>query len=429
MAILKEITDDLKQVLRGIATAGNAVNKASRKSFARGANEQSFQFPCLISSSSPVDMASTMVRNLDRLYASFVQIYLSGEGIIDLNYIKNPRQFIAQYQSQFSLENSIDDEEIDEFMEYYKDFTEAGNAMFVDDNNNIVLLYQEGTCSPTMKEKLKKGMETVDTLYNTKAVPTYEANEDIKKRILQDYSDDIENQKKLEELKVTSKIMGPRLTDMDVKKLNDMQPYVLELKLLATKGDTSFSEYINYDVGIKTTLHLGKSDVIIQNIVYILKNKNPMFNFIRWTTGELSLMKDIILNLNDINFNVANRYDPTGKFISALKKMKKTPVKVTTNGLSKVIPFATIVITSYEYSTILNEYGFDLKNVTFANKVMSELYLLCFAIIDEGSRTIDILLDGHTSGFQTYSLDILEKETTMNSNKLGKEFIRMLGGN
>lgn len=429
MAILKEITDDLKQVLRGIATAGNAVNKASRKSFARGANEQSFQFPCLIASSSPVDMASTMVRNLDRLYASFVQIYLSGEGIIDLNYIKNPRQFIAQYQSQFSLENSIDDEEIDEFMEYYKDFTEAGNAMFVDDNNNIVLLYQEGTCSPTMKEKLKKGMETVDTLYNTKAVPTYEANEDIKKRILQDYSDDIENQKKLEELKVTSKIMGPRLTDMDVKKLNDMQPYVLELKLLATKGDTSFSEYINYDVGIKTTLHLGKSDVIIQNIVYILKNKNPMFNFIRWTTGELSLMKDIILNLNDINFNVANRYDPTGKFISALKKMKKTPVKVTTNGLSKVIPFATIVITSYEYSTILNEYGFDLKNVTFANKVMSELYLLCFAIIDEGSRTVDILLDGHTSGFQTYSLDILEKETTMNSNKLGKEFIRMLGGN
>ena len=109
--------------------------------------------------------------------------------------------------------------------------------------------------------------------------------------------------------------------------------------------------------------------------------------------------------------------------------MKKKPVGINRSGLSKTVPFATIVITSYEYNTILNEYGFDLKNITFARKIMDELYLMCFIIMDEATQTVDMLLDGSTTGFQTYSLDILEKETTMNSNKLGKELTRMLGGN
>ena len=106
MSIFKDVVDSVKQVLRGVATAGDVISKSERKSFASRANDQTFQFPCLISSSAPVPMAATMVRNLDPVYASFVQICLSANGVIDLNYIKNPRQFIAQYQSQFNLQST-----------------------------------------------------------------------------------------------------------------------------------------------------------------------------------------------------------------------------------------------------------------------------------------------------------------------------------
>jgi hypothetical protein len=37
-----------------------------------------------------------------------------------------------------------------------------------------------------------------------------------------------------------------------------------------------------------------------------------------------------------------------------------------------------------------------------------------------------MLVDGQAD-YQTYSLDMLEREVTMNSNKLGKELTRMLG--
>lgn len=75
----------------------------------------------------------------------------------------------------------------------------------------------------------------------------------------------------------------------------------------------------------------------------------------------------------------------------------------------------------------MNNYGFDLKNVTFAEKVMKELFLMGFIIVDETTQTIDMILDGSTNGFQTYSLETLQREVTMNSNKLGQELSRMLG--
>lgn len=427
MAILKELTDDIKLALRTVANAGDKLDKASRKSFARGANEQTFQFPCLVSSSTPVPMAATMVRNLDPLYASFVQIYLSANGIVDLNYIKNPRQFIAQYQSQFNLESVEDDEMIDEFEEAYSDFIGAGHALYATEDGKIAMAFTEGTITPKISKDLLDGMQTVHSIYNTR--PIMEAKEDLKRDILDNYLQSKDAAIDKDALNATREVTAPRISERDIKKINDMKPYVLELKLLATKGDSALSEYVTYNVGVKTTCHLGKSDVMIQNIVYVLKNRDPMFNFIRWTTGELSLLKDLVLNINDIHFNIANRYDPTGRFISTLKRMKKKPVKITSSGLSKVVPFATMVITSYEYNVILNQYGFDLKNITFAKKVMDELYLMCFIIMDEGTQTVDMLLDGSTTGFQTYSLDILEKETSVNSSKLSKELTRMLGGN
>lgn len=428
MGLLRDIVDTVKDAARGIATAGNIADKAKPKSFAKGADEQTFHFPCLVANSAPVNMSTTTVRHLDQLYASFVQIYVSANGIIDLNYIQNPRQFVNQFQSQFQLE-SVEEEEDAELMglmEKFNDFNYAGNAMFAD--KNMMLLFEKGEYSPAMRAHMRENLLTTGDLY-TSGRPMYEADTDtLRGEFLNGYlqSKETNNQAMVD---ATSKLNSPRMTDREIKKLNDMQPYVLELNLLATKGGTALAQYMKFTVGVKTTLHLGKSDVLVQNLVYVLKNKNPLFNFVRWTTGEISLLKDIIFNINDIKFNVANKYDDTGKFITALKRMKKKPIKINRAGLSRTAPLGTIVITSYEYNKIKNEYGFDLKNLTFANKIMSELYLMCFVIMDEATQTVDILLDGSTVGFQTYSLDILEKETTMNSSKLSKEITRMLGGN
>jgi hypothetical protein len=56
---------------------------------------------------------------------------------------------------------------------------------------------------------------------------------------------------------------------------------------------------------------------------------------------------------------------------------------------------------------------------------MNNLFLVAFVIIDEATGTLNILYDGD-SAYQTYSLETLERENTMSSNKLGREIGRMI---
>lgn len=436
------VIDEIKGFFRASADIGDKFDKFNTRSVARGAAEQSFIFSSLVDNNIPTDMAGVLSQQLDRVYASWTQIYLSSIGLIDLSYIKNPRQFVAKYQPKGAIFESWDSEE---FLETCDEVLKDGlfgdeEMLFVEHgcNGSIhrLLLITPGTanvgCLRSMREASKSPLDG----YNTKAihqVAFYEEPEDdfaVSDTITNALSRQVDMQtskQNAEYLRATDP-RGPRISDSDVKKINDMQPYVIELKLLAIKGDTSLAKWVNFQVGVKTHLHLADSNKLMANIIDVLQNRNPVFNWIRWTTGELSLIKDIMLHMDDINFDVANKSDRTGKFISSLKELRKKSLKVTPTGINRIAPFATIAISSNTYHDIKDKYGYDLKNMAFADKVRRELFLMCFIIIDDAAHTYDILVDGQ-SDFQTYSLETLEREVSMKSSKLSKELTRMLGSN
>lgn len=104
--------------------------------------------------------------------------------------------------------------------------------------------------------------------------------------------------------------------------------------------------------------------------------------------------------------------------------MSLNPLK----GITQIIPNATLIISAYEVRYIEDNYGYNIRDIRTATRMMDALLLLAFIIVDEGTETIDILYDGRKS-FETYSLDSLEKETIQQSAKLSKELTRMLGSN
>lgn len=433
---MSSVIEDIKSAIRAGSEIGDRFDKFNVRSVARGANEQSFQFPCLIDNTIPVDMATTVTRNLDRLYASWTQIYLSSIGIIDLNYIKNPKQFIAKYQPKFKFENCEEDDCDEELKDHlYGDDISVFQKSDSEGDLTAIITPCEATAS--LRKSVNDGMKPHLSDYNLGGIygnanpdQSYEeaVSADTVNSVIDNAIQDSKNRKAMELMNGTRDVRSPKMGENDVKKINDMVPYAIELKVLAAKGDSAFSQWVNFMVGVKTTLHLAKSDTLIMNLVDVLKNRDPKFNFIRWTTGEISFFKDLLLHLDDINFDIANKSDRTGKFISSLKKIKKKYLKIGTFGVNRIAPFATVVISSSTYRDIKDRYGFDLKNMTFANKVMTELFLMCFVILDDVTRTCDILVDGQAD-YQTYSLDTLEREVTMNSNKLGKELTRMLSSN
>ena len=436
------VIEDIKTALSTAAEVSDRYDKFNVRSVARSAHEQSFIFPALIDRAIPIEYAQVITKNLDRVYASWTQIYLSSIGFIDLNYIKNPRQFIAKYQPKYRLESADSEEEFDcdDCSEELKDQLYGDNQYcFLKQSEDLdiaAIIHPSSSMALSLRKQVKEGLKPHLDGINQNGIPVccpvspkMEAGEDeLVNGLLDNTIRNSELKRNRESLISTRDGRGPKLSDTDVKKLNDMQPYALELRLLASKGDSSFSQWINYVIGVKTNLHPADTNALIKNIVYVLQNKNPMFNFIRWTTGEISLFKDIILHLDDINFDVANKTDRTGKFIASLKKMKKKYLKVGTFGVNRIAPYATIVIASSTYQEIKEGYGYDIKNLTFAHKIMEELFLMCLVIVDDVTHTVDMLVDGQQD-FQTYALETLEREVTMNSNKLGKELTRMLGSN
>ena len=90
MGLIDEITGLMRKGPEAVGRLDSI--KINTKSVARGAKDSTFQFPVLISDSAPIDMANTMARTLDQVYASFTQTWLS-EGLRwIISFIYEPRK-------------------------------------------------------------------------------------------------------------------------------------------------------------------------------------------------------------------------------------------------------------------------------------------------------------------------------------------------
>lgn len=457
--------DDLNTILKTMASAKQASSKYAHKSIARGALDGTMQFPCLISDAIPVDMASTIARTLERVYASFIQTYLSTNNTIDISVDKNPNMFLKRFHHNIKVESTVEDlyhehciesdEEYDKLMERIYDGT---TVAYVSESENKMFLFNfsdkfNSSVYESHKELLEEAMASIDfkPFPNVGNSPFYyEAigNGDLDTYAItkgMDYAydrrlNDIKNAQSLdlqrmkdshdmdkEKFKLRQTTSVPTLLkDTDVKKSNELQPYLMQLKLMAINDHNEFVQFLEFVVGVKVILHTVKSDEMIINLQNVLQNNGALFNFIRWTTGEKSLFKDILLHINDTKLDAANKSKGASPWWSTLKRLKETSrAQAAFFSRTQLVPQSTIVISAFEADSIEKNYGYNLRNPRFAVKLMQSLFLMNFVIVDEGTGTIDVLYDGETA-YQKYSLETLEREVTMNSNKIGKELTRMI---
>ena len=120
MGLIQDITSLMRKGPE-LASQVNSV-KLNTKSIARGAKDSTFQFPCLVVDSAPIDMANTVARTLDQVYASFTQTWLSMNSMFDITIDPTPLSYLRKLHQNLKIESgidelSIDDDNIDEYME------------------------------------------------------------------------------------------------------------------------------------------------------------------------------------------------------------------------------------------------------------------------------------------------------------------------
>ena len=427
--------DDILNVMRKgpeLATQINSV-KMNTKSITRGAKDSTFQFPCLIADSVPLDMANTISRTLDKVYASFTQTWLSMNSVVDITIDPTPLDYLRKMHQNLRLEGSlkdliVDDNDVESYMEKVQDGT---YKLYMSKDNSYGVVFN--VCNKTNRAILESHKELLQEYLSefdkTPLEPFYEDNiadkADIIDRFVTAQSGKASLQRQKDAASISNPVQAPKLLDRDIKKTNDMVPLGVQVRLVAVNDKKEFVQYMDFIVGVKTIMHIIQTDDMVDNLKRGIENKSLLFKFLRWTTGEISLFKDIILNLDEIKYDTT-KVKGKSPFFGTLQRLKNKKVGMTNFTVPHaVIPNTTVVISSYEVETLQQKYGIDIRREAIARMLMNNLFLMAFVIMDEGSGTVSVFYDGDQT-YQTYSIETLERDNAMNSNKLGKEIGRMI---
>lgn len=423
--------EDITNLLRKGPALQSQLNtiKLNNKSIAKGANEATFQFPCLISDTIPIDLANTLARTLDRVYADFTQSWISMHPIMDMTLDPTPMSYLKRLHQNTQLESVNEFQDNGEMYEKSIENAYSGESLLYMNRNKTygMLITAANTKTKAMLEShrdyLNQYMSEFDLNPFTEADSDGTTAYDLANNILDSKLKKVQDEKRKDIMNQTQRRESPKLLEREVKKSNDITPFGIQVRLIAKNEKNEFFQYIDFVIGVKAIMHLIKSDDMISNIQRSLQNKSVFFKFLRWTTGEISLFKNIILNLDELKDDASNR---SNRWFPTLKRLKKKKVGIHDFTVPHaVIPNTTLVISSYEADYLENNLAIDIRDTTIVKKIMDNLFLMTFVIIDEATGTVSILYDGD-SAYQTYSLETLERENSLSSNKLGREIGRMI---
>ena len=520
MGNLRNIYDflrDAKGIIQGIKVASN---DPRGQSIARQSSATTMQFPVIISRSINIETASNVVKALERQYATYVQMVIALNPVIDWDTDNIPSFIHRLHQNNptpmdliESCINVYSNEEYD--MRLFMSINEGCNGAVLRSNkeqlfcvedclnhNKLNDLYKPQTitlsvaessldyfcrqndivCEASNKKKNYKRYTspqqvnnniqpihnridpTSGEITNPENTQELKYNLDLQKRFdgldENDWKHDMEREKfneqkeqnkkrnemereKFDEQKEQNQKRNEmernkfnfefqkaeaehrakaivRLADNDVKKCNELVPTTLSVTL-QQKSKDNFGGVINFILGIKGVMHPVNSDDMVSNLLDGHKSGNKFFNFLRWTSGEISFIKDLLFNVNGIKEDVIKKHSKGGSHWWTTLKRNRTIAKIKSK--QKILPNATIVCSMEEVIEMQDAYNVDLLKVSNVLKLMDRYFLLGFAIVDETQELVHFIFDGERD-FQVLSFNGLERENT-NKNDF-KDIYKMI---
>lgn len=416
---------DITRLIRKGPELVSQVNsmKLNRKTVVAGAKDATFQYPFLISDTNPVDLASATVQMFDRVYAEYTKTWISMNAMYDITLDPTPTSYLKKLHQnvRFEMAGNFDEDETVESVA--EGIIKGTYSLWLNEESGYGVLFNKADkrlakMMESHREQLSEFLSEYDfSGFMTEADDEYLA--DVADAIVTSKMNKTSDEKRRGALQDSDKAKAPMLTDKDVKKANDVMPYGIQVRLIALNDKKEFVQYMDLVIGAKAVMHKIPSDEMIENIGRAVQNRSVMFKLLRWTTGEISLIKDIILNIGDIKQDAFNRQkkDP---YFNTLKRLRNR--KFTTRNLTvptALIPNATIVISRREVEELKDKYAVDVMDRAVAQKLIESLFLMAFVVLDEGTDTISIMYGGSTS-FETYSIDVVQRENRASSNQLSR---------
>lgn len=203
------------------------------------------------------------------------------------------------------------------------------------------------------------------------------------------------------------------IKDTDIKKVNNMMPSVLVVKLHNKNSQIT----TNVAVGVKAKIQYVPQDEVIYRISSKNKDKNMLFNFIRSTTREISFLKDFLFALDKAKLDAIKIQKSSNSVWKILERRAvRNRVRMFNNdgGYGGIV---SLVISADTLATLNKEYDFK-ASISEVENLISQYNLLSFFVADDVNERATYLFDDASRQFTTVSYTALEKTDSKDYKKI-----------
>lgn len=368
MAKLLEILRDNKDVkdLTNSVKTGFHVSTIDGRSIAAQASAATYMFPVLVSNSIDPEKSSKIIDNLELQYCQFVKACFAlkpAMKVNDASKMLSIEDYLKEFHQNIGIKSKKDLViHVNESAEY-KMFP---NSPLNESSNENKKEFDAEKFGDEYKKAGNGQTVTIDQLAKENDVPNGN---------------------------VVNKNMSYNLKDQE--KRNPIAATPVEVPVNFIFGGKLIETKVT--VGVKAMAHGIQSSDLVKQIVHAITKKGMINGLIRWKSGELNSLKDIIFHTDDMKRGIGGASE-AAKWFNIIEHRKRLN-KLSLGLLAKkpFLPNISIMLSSDEVNDIARQTGIDLlRNSEYAAKFMDDNYLISLIIYNAGLDTVYIMNDGMT---------------------------------
>ena len=242
----------------------------------------------------------------------------------------------------------------------------------------------------------------------------YQANRDNIKDT--QYNKDFEYRRQQDQFKSNLDINRNRILDSDFKKANELQPTTMVVNFnvveVGANGEPAVVDRKSFVAGVKCRMIATSSIDIAERLIAKNRSKINFKNLIRANTGEISLVKDFLLALDQQKLdakNDAKRGEAARVWNTIKKRSVKNNIRKCMRDKNDASAITTLIVSQDTVNYMISTAKFDVSKPSNAKLIMDSYNLLCLVIADDTNEVAKFLYDGN-SDFDAVSYNALSRE-------------------
>lgn len=409
--ILKDLITDVLDIAQD-SEIGKFISRKNPtiKSITRSNKDLTMIFPVIASSSIEPKSAQLVTRALERKFTTLTQMLLSA---LSITSSKDAVEHLRNIHTNLDLDSFFD-------VDGYLTATEAASL--------DPLYFRDKLGEKMVNESYKrerlfgKPLNALTEANRTQVIRNRHLAQEANKN---DITKTVVNTKDPQPM-VAGKMTFPTLmSNNDVKKANELQPTVVEIKFVSTATGEPIDA--NAFIGIKTKLYAADSMDIINHVISKRVNKLSLYNLIKATSGEIEFWRDFIFALKKAKVDAisSTRRGSSSKLWKVLERRSiASKLNHLLSSRNDATAITTLAISMYEVEYLRKNEDIDLLDSRVARQLLDEYNLIGIAVVDDSTESVRFIFDTGDDEYELYSFGSLKKEDKVDY----KQMIQILAG-